>query len=47
MIVERLGGRLVHLPSGRTYHSKYNPPKITGKDDVNFSFFLNFPKSNE
>ncbi|KAL4479265.1 hypothetical protein ABPG72_011477 [Tetrahymena utriculariae] len=34
VILERLGGRLVHLPSGRSYHTKYNPPKIHGKDDI-------------
>jgi adenylate kinase len=33
-IVERMSGRRVHLPSGRTYHVKFNPPKVAGKDDV-------------
>ena len=33
-IVERMGGRRVHLASGRTYHDKFNPPKVAGKDDV-------------
>jgi len=33
-IVERMSGRRVHAPSGRTYHVKYNPPKITGLDDI-------------
>lgn len=33
-IISRLSGRRVHLPSGRTYHIKYNPPKIDLKDDV-------------
>jgi adenylate kinase len=33
-IVERMSGRRVHLASGRTYHIKYNPPKVAGKDDV-------------
>nr|WP_314485059.1 adenylate kinase [uncultured Kingella sp.] len=32
-ILERMSGRRVHLPSGRTYHVKYNPPKVAGKDD--------------
>ena len=32
-IVDRMGGRRVHLPSGRVYHIEYNPPKIEGKDD--------------
>lgn len=33
-IISRLSGRRVHLSSGRTYHVIYNPPKISGKDDV-------------
>ena len=33
-IVERMSGRRAHLPSGRTYHVKFNPPKVAGKDDV-------------
>ena len=32
-IVERMSGRRVHQPSGRSYHLKYNPPKVPGKDD--------------
>src|SRR3954471_10574375 len=34
VIVERMSGRRAHLPSGRTYHVKFNPPKVAGKDDV-------------
>jgi len=34
LIVERMSGRRTHLPSGRTYHIKYNPPKVKMKDDV-------------
>ena len=33
-IVARMGGRRVHVASGRTYHVKVNPPKVEGKDDV-------------
>ena len=33
-IVERMSGRWVHVASGRTYHTKYNPPRVPGKDDV-------------
>jgi adenylate kinase len=33
-IVERMSGRRSHQPSGRTYHVKFNPPKVPGKDDV-------------
>ena len=32
-IVLRMSGRRVHLASGRTYHVKFNPPKVEGKDD--------------
>ena len=33
-IVKRMSGRRAHLPSGRTYHVVFNPPKVAGKDDV-------------
>ena len=33
-IIERMGGRRVHLASGRTYHLTFNPPKVAGKDDA-------------
>ncbi len=33
-IVERMSGRRVDPISGRTYHIKYNPPKVEGKDDI-------------
>jgi adenylate kinase len=33
-IIKRMGGRRVHLASGRTYHIIFNPPKEEGKDDV-------------
>ncbi|MFT4172136.1 MAG: adenylate kinase [Rhodocyclaceae bacterium] len=33
-IVERMSGRRVHQPSGRTYHVKFNPPKTDGVDDL-------------
>ena len=33
-IIERMSGRRVHPASGRTYHLKFNPPKVAGKDDV-------------
>lgn len=32
-IVERMSGRRVHVASGRTYHVKFNPPKVEGVDD--------------
>jgi adenylate kinase len=33
-IVERMSGRRSHPASGRTYHVKFNPPKVAGQDDV-------------
>lgn len=33
-IIERMSGRRVHAASGRTYHVKFNPPKVAGKDDA-------------
>jgi adenylate kinase len=33
-VIRRMSGRRVHLPSGRTYHVVFNPPKVEGKDDV-------------
>ena len=32
-IIERMSGRRSHPASGRTYHVKFNPPKVQGKDD--------------
>ncbi|EDM68605.1 MAG: adenylate kinase [Moritella sp.] len=32
-IVKRMSGRRVHAPSGRVYHTVYNPPKVAGKDN--------------
>jgi adenylate kinase len=33
-IIARLSGRRVHPASGRTYHVKFNPPKVAGLDDA-------------
>lgn len=33
ILVERVEGRRIHPPSGRSYHIKFNPPKVEGKDD--------------
>lgn len=33
-IIERMSGRRSHPASGRTYHVKYNPPKVSDRDDV-------------
>src|SRR5690349_20866677 len=34
VIIDRMSGRRVHVASGRTYHVKYNPPRVAMKDDV-------------
>lgn len=34
LIVERMSGRRSHPGSGRVYHTKFNPPKVEGIDDV-------------
>ena len=33
-IIERMSGRRSHPASGRTYHVKFNPPKVENVDDV-------------
>ncbi|MDP1900021.1 MAG: adenylate kinase [Rubrivivax sp.] len=33
-IIERMSGRRVHPASGRSYHVKFNPPKVAGLDDA-------------
>jgi len=33
-IIERMSGRRSHPASGRTYHTRFNPPKAEGVDDV-------------
>jgi adenylate kinase len=33
-IIRRLSGRRVHPASGRNYHLIYNPPKVSGRDDL-------------
>jgi len=33
-IIERMSGRRVHLASGRSYHTRNNPPKVPGRDDA-------------
>ena len=34
VLVERIEGRRIHTASGRSYHVKFNAPKVEGKDDV-------------
>lgn len=34
MQVERVTGRWIHPASGRSYHEKFAPPKVPGRDDI-------------
>jgi adenylate kinase len=33
-IIERMSGRRTHPASGRTYHTRFNPPKVEDTDDI-------------
>ncbi len=33
-IIRRMSGRRTHPASGRSYHVEFNPPRVSGKDDV-------------
>jgi adenylate kinase len=33
-IIARMSGRRVHPASGRSYHLRFNPPKVEGRDDL-------------
>jgi adenylate kinase len=47
ILVERVCGRRIHKPSGRTYHIAFNPPKVEGKDDVTGEDLIQRPDDNE
>lgn len=34
VLVRRITGRLIHAPSGRSYHEEFNPPKKKMTDDI-------------
>jgi len=40
ILEERITGRWIHPDSGRSYHSKFAPPKVAGKDDVSFDLVV-------
>ena len=46
ILVERVEGRRIHPPSGRSYHIKFNPPKVEGKDDVTGEDLIQRPDDN-
>ena len=46
-IVKRMSGRRVHVASGRTYHTSFNPPSIKDKDDVTGEPLVQRPDDSE
>ncbi|WP_343153484.1 adenylate kinase [Buchnera aphidicola (Mindarus keteleerifoliae)] len=34
ILIQRIVGRMIHISSGRIYHTQFNPPKKKGIDDV-------------
>jgi adenylate kinase len=46
-IIERMSGRRSHAASGRTYHVKFNPPKVAGLDDVTGEALIQRADDNE
>ena len=47
ILVERIVGRRVHPASGRSYHVKFNPPKVEGKDDITGEALIQRKDDNE
>ncbi len=46
-ILRRMSGRRVHPASGRTYHIEFNPPRVSGKDDITGEPLVQRPDDNE
>jgi len=46
ILVERIEGRRIHKASGRSYHVKFNPPKVEGKDDLTGEPLIQRPDDN-
>ncbi len=47
VLIARLTGRWTHMPSGRVYHARYNPPKVPGIDDVTGEPLVQRPDDKE
>jgi len=45
-LIERIEGRRIHKASGRSYHIKFNPPKVEGKDDLTGEDLIQRPDDN-
>lgn len=46
-IIERVTGRRVHPASGRSYHVRFNPPKVDDIDDLTGEALIQRPDDNE
>jgi adenylate kinase len=46
-LLERISGRRVHPESGRSYHVKFHPPKLPGKDDLTGEPLVQRPDDRE
>lgn len=47
LLVKRICGRWFHLPSGRSYHVEFRPPKVKGIDDITGEPLVRRPDDNE
>lgn len=47
LLVRRITGRLFHIPSGRSYHTEFNPPKVPMKDDITGEALIKRSDDNE
>lgn len=47
LLVRRITGRLFHVPSGRSYHVEFNPPKVPMIDDVTGEKLIRRSDDNE
>ena len=45
-LLRRIAGRMTHEPSGRVYHTEFNPPKVPGVDDVTGELLVRRPDDN-
>jgi adenylate kinase len=46
VLTERIAGRWIHKASGRSYHTKFHPPKVPGKDDETGDDLIQRPDDN-
>jgi len=47
LLIQRIVGRLIHPPSGRSYNIYFNPPKVEGIDDITGEALVKRSDDNE